>query len=175
MNARRPPERVLKAHLANQRPQLGVDLWPTFPVARLPPPITAKTSAMRKPLCKRRCRRSKPRYRRKRRPEAWYSGFPSLPPRAAASHLVFRFRKPRARGCGIQLSEAITSDRLVPTNGRARRCSARMDWLSPCRREDRHHLHVPTAALCADEPPMLRHVKRPPETSSPLGDSHKCQ
>ena len=29
------------------------------------------------------------------------------------------------RACGIQLSEAITSDCLVPTNGRARRRSAR--------------------------------------------------
>jgi hypothetical protein len=25
-----------------------------------------------------------------------------------------------------------------------------MDWLSPCRREDRHHLHVPVSAFRAD-------------------------
>jgi len=29
---------------------------------------------------------------------------------------------------------------------------------SACSREDRHHLHVPTAAFGANEPPMLRHV-----------------
>ena len=38
-----------------------------------------------------------------------------------------------------------------------RRCDT---WRTSCRREDRHHLHVPAAALAADEPAMLRHINK---------------
>src|SRR5664280_1815022 len=46
VDAWRSPKRVLDAHPPNQHAQLGLDLWPPSPRARLPTPITAKAGPM---------------------------------------------------------------------------------------------------------------------------------
>ena len=40
------PERVVGAHLRDQRPQLGINLGPPSAIARPPAPVAAKPSAM---------------------------------------------------------------------------------------------------------------------------------
>ena len=46
VDARGTPERVLDAHLRDQRPQLGINLGPPSAIARPPAPVAAKPSAM---------------------------------------------------------------------------------------------------------------------------------
>ena len=46
VDARGTPERVVDAHLRDQRPQLGIDLRPPSAIARPPAPVAAKPSAM---------------------------------------------------------------------------------------------------------------------------------
>jgi hypothetical protein len=46
MNARRAPERVISAHLADERPQLRVDLRAPSPFAGLPTPVATKPGSM---------------------------------------------------------------------------------------------------------------------------------
>ena len=47
MNARRAPERVIVAHLTDERPQLYIDLRAPSPIPRLPAPIAAKPANQR--------------------------------------------------------------------------------------------------------------------------------
>src|ERR1700737_4016815 len=46
VDAWRSPKRVLDAHPRDQHAELGLDLWPPSPSARLPTPITAKAGLM---------------------------------------------------------------------------------------------------------------------------------
>jgi hypothetical protein len=46
MDTRRSPQRVLDAHLPDQRLQLRVNLRPPSPRARFPPPVAAKAGSM---------------------------------------------------------------------------------------------------------------------------------
>src|SRR6478752_9348607 len=46
VDARRTPERVLNAHLLDQRTQMPVNLRAPAPIPRFPSPVTAKTSPM---------------------------------------------------------------------------------------------------------------------------------
>jgi len=46
MDTRRAPQRVLDAHLPDQRLQLRVNLRPPSPGARFPPPVAAKAGSM---------------------------------------------------------------------------------------------------------------------------------
>src|SRR5436305_1061432 len=46
VNARRAPERVIVAHLTDERPQLYIDLRAPSPIPRLPAPIAAKPCSM---------------------------------------------------------------------------------------------------------------------------------
>jgi hypothetical protein len=46
VDARRPPERVLDAHLSDQRSEVGLDLRSSSQWARLPAPVAAKAGPM---------------------------------------------------------------------------------------------------------------------------------
>jgi hypothetical protein len=49
VNARRAPERVIVAHLTDERPQLYIDLRAPSPIPRLPAPIAAKPCSIPEP------------------------------------------------------------------------------------------------------------------------------
>jgi hypothetical protein len=63
----------------------------------------------------------------------------------------------KGRG-GASAVDSLGCDDLAHTLSRATRGYWRVSWRASRRWEDRHHLHVPAAALSADQMPVLRHL-----------------